>query len=183
MEYEPVAAGPFIGHDVKVDGRRCLVVEGPGGSAFGMLTSKPNEQRSSRSDPKTLGTVLVAAGGSWFVPNPVGFNDKHRPVLDAAGVEVAGVDHTSSSVRALSLPGGALTWERHVTRPQYRVDGLFGASRSALHSFAAGVSRRPFKGEVTAALVDRPDASLVLLLACWLTNGSISAKVAAQSTG
>jgi hypothetical protein len=182
VEYQPVAAGPFVGHQVKLDGERCLVVEGSGGEAFGAMRAKANEQRANRGDPKTLGTILEAAAGSWFVPNLQHLVEKHRAVLDAAGTEVAGVDHTSHSRQELRLPSGAVTWERHVTRPQYRIDGLFGASRSALHSFAAGVSRRPFKGEITDALAGRPDAALVLLLACWLTTGSISAKVSAQAT-
>jgi hypothetical protein len=181
VEFQRVAAGPCVGHDVKVDGQGCLVVEGPDGQAYGALRAKVNDQRASRRDPKTLGTILEAVDGSWFVPNLQQLREKHRPVLDGAGKEVAGVDHTSLSRRELQLPGGPLTWERHTARPQYRIEGFFGASRSALHTFAAGVSRRPFNGEITEALASRSDASLVLLLACWLTSASIDAKAAASS--
>ena len=182
MDFQRIAAGAIVGHEVKVDGEGCLVVEGAGGEAFGAIRAKPNEQRASRRDPQTLGTILEAVDGSWFVPNQQELREKHRAVLDAAGTEVAGIDHSSHSRREIQLPGGALIWERHTTRPQYRIDGLFGVSRTALHAFVAGISRRPFKGEVTDVLAGRPDASLVLLLACWLTMGSIDAKVAAAST-
>lgn len=182
MEFKPIAAGSIVGHEVKIDGQGCLVVEGPGGEALGAIRAKPNEERATRRDPKMLGTILEAVDGSWFVPNQQEFREKHRAVLDAAGTEVAGIDHTSHSSQELQLPGGALIWERHVARPQYRIDGLFGVSRTAMHAFVAGISRRPFKGEITDALAGRPDASLVLLLACWLTSGSISTKVAASAT-
>lgn len=182
MEYQPVVAGPIVGHEAKIDGQHVLLIEGQGGGALGMLREKPNEQRSGRRDPKTLGTVLEAADGSWFIPNVESFNQKHRAVLDSAGTEVAGVDHASTSRRELHVPAGDLAWERHMGRPQYRIDGLFGVSRGAMHTFVAGISKHPFNGEITDALAQRSDASLVLLLACWLTTGSISSKVAANAT-
>jgi hypothetical protein len=180
MEFQRLAAGTIAAHQQKVDGRPALVIEGSGGAVFGAIGTKPNDKRASKRDPETLGTTFESLAGSWFIPTLL-VPDKHRPVLDAAGTEVAAVDYTSSSRRELRLPGGDLVWERHVTRPQYRIEGCFGASRSAMHAFVAGVSRTPFKGEITDGLAGHPEGSLALLLACWLTDRVISDKAAAQS--
>jgi len=181
LEFQRIAAGAFVAHETKVDGRGWTVIEAPSGPPFGAISARPDEQRSSRGDPKYLGTDFEAADGTWFVPHVQGL-DEHRAVLGVGGKEVAGIDRTSSTTRLLHLPGGDVTWESHLTRPQYRIDGLYGASRTALHTFVAGLSRRPFRGELTDALAGRPDASLVVLFASWLALATIGAKVAAAST-
>ena len=182
MQFARISAGAIVGHETKIEGRGCLVVEGPNGEAFGVIRSRPNEHRSKRSDPKTDGTILESADGSWFVPHQKQLRERHRPVRDAAGDEVCSIDFTSHSSRTFHVPGGDVTWEKHTARPQYRIEGLFGVSRGAMHTFAAGVSNKPFRGEITDALASRSDGSLVVLLASWAAMGSIDAKVAAGAT-
>lgn len=177
----PVGGG-ITGHTTKVDGQKVLVVESAGGAQFGVVRFKPNEQRASRRDPKTLGTILEAAGDSWFLPNMTELRQKHFSVQDAQGNEVATYD-TSLSSYLLHVPGGDVTWARkRLGRPQYVIDGLFAASRTPMHTFVAGISHTPFKGEIEQALVERPDAALVLLLASRFTMSSIDTKVAARAS-
>jgi hypothetical protein len=176
----PVAGG-ITGHLTKVDGQKVLVVESAGGEQFGVIRAKPNEQRASRRDPKTIGTILEAASGSWFLPVMTELRQKTFSVQDAQGKEVATYD-TSLSSKLLHAPGGDVTWERkRLGRPQYVIDGLYAASRTPMHTFVAGISHTPFKGQIDVALVKRPDAALVLLLASHWTMSSIDIKVSTRA--
>jgi hypothetical protein len=184
MQFARISAGDIVGHQMKIEGQACLVVEGPNGEAFGVIRGRPKEQPAKRGESKTDGTIFESADGSWFVPHQQHWGEDRRPVLDSAGTEIGSIEMTSHSARTFHVPGGAVSWERHIGRPQYRIDGHFGVSRSGLHAFAAGVSKKPFKGAITEALASRADGSLVLLLASSAAMGSIDAKVsAATSTG
>jgi hypothetical protein len=175
-------AGDIQGHLTKVDGQKVLVIESAGGEQLGVVRAKPNMERASRGDPKTLGTVLEAASGSWFLPVMTELRQKTFAVQDAQGNEVASYE-TSLSSKLLHAPGGDVTWERkRLGRPQYVIDGLYAASRTPMHTFVAGISHTPFKGQIESALVKRTDAALVLLLAAHWTMSSIDIKVAAQSS-
>lgn len=181
MQLAALTAGGILGHTTKIDGQRALVIEGSSGQSFGVVRPKPNEQRSRRRDPKTLGSILEADDGSWFVPSQHALREKHRSVQDANGSEVASI-YVSLSSYVLHVPGGDVTWQRHrAGRPRYSIDGLFAVSRTAMHTFVAGISRTPFKGEITEALTRRADASLVLLLGSWAAMNSIDTKVATRS--
>ena len=182
MSFQPVVAGSFVAKAVKAKGGSGLDVEGAGGALIGSIRPKENEAREKRGDPKTAGTSLAAADGSWFIAHLQALGDGHRPILDASGTEVAAIEKGAKRERVLKLPQGDLVWEQHTARPQYRIDGCFSANRTALHSFVAGVSKKPFTGELTDTLAARPDASLVVLLSCWLTNAMIESKVAASSS-
>lgn len=176
----PVAGG-ITGRLTKVDGQKVLVVQGADGKRYGVIRSKPNEQRASKRDPKTLGTILEAANGSWFLPSMTSLRQKRFVVQDAQGTEVAFADLSLAS-RSLHAPGGDVTFDRkRLGRPQYAIDGLYSASRTPMHTFVAGISRTPFTGRIEQALVERPDASLVLLLAAHWTMGSIDTKVSADA--
>jgi hypothetical protein len=177
MSFQPVSAGSFVAKAVKVKGGSGLDVEGAGGALLGSIRPTVNAQQAVG-----VGVGLEAADGSWFIAHLQDPRDPHRPVLDASGTEVAAIEKGAKRERVLRLPNGELTWKQHTGRPQYRIEGCFSANRSALHSFVAGVSRKPFTGELTDTLAARPDASLAVLLACWLTNAMIESKVAASSS-
>jgi hypothetical protein len=78
MRLAALTAGQILGPTTKIDGQRALVLEGSSGQSFQVVRLKPNEPRSRRRDPKTLGSILEAAYGSWFVPSQQALREKHR---------------------------------------------------------------------------------------------------------
>jgi hypothetical protein len=188
MEFAAIQAGPFTANEVKVEGDRQLVLEGADGSAVGVIRKehplggiKGKLGWRKSADPPS-GTLLESAQGSWVVRREPGLTHGKALVLDGSGTQVAALERTSHSTQAFRLGTGDLVWESHTMRPQYRVEGLFSASRTAGNKFVPGLAKRPFKGDLTEALATHPDGSLVLLLAAYCTKVSIDAKVVAQST-
>jgi hypothetical protein len=171
-----IEAGRVVGRRVKLDGSRYLVVENAAGAPVAVVGARP-VSIPPRPGLDTNATTLEAADGLWLVP----YGPAPLLVFDAAGREESRVEHVSATVRALLLPTGPLTWSRHALRPQYRIDDAYAVNRAPLHSFVPGFSRKVFTGEITPALAARPDASLALLLAAWLTRRAIDQKVAVQN--
>ncbi len=164
---------------MRVDRRRVTVVEtaaGVIGTIGPLLLPSPIRP----GDTVALGSVLATAAGVWslpFVPGATGV----QVVLDADGQEVARVDRLSRSTKALHLRSGTVTWINSVFRPQYEVEGAFTANRRVVHKLVPGFSRKPFAGEITPLLVERPDGPLTVMLAAWCTASRIEEKVIAES--
>jgi ketosteroid isomerase-like protein len=118
---------------------------------------------------------LESAGGTWTVTHvqPVsGHQKRHVSVRDADDVRVATVWYAGDRQR-IELEAEPLVLETPSIFPgrsKYRIEGLFVA-RIALHEWfkTGAVGRRPFTVEVTPALAARPDASLLVPLAAYLT--------------
>ena len=177
--YVPMRAGRFVARRTRVDGRRVVVIEtaaGIVGSIGPLLLPSP----TGRGDSVALGVVLTTAAGVWSLPIVPGAKGV-RVVLDASGQEVARVDRLSRTTSALHLRSGTLTWINSVFRPQYEVEGGFTANRRVVHKLVPGFSGRPFTGEITPLLAERPDGALVVMLAAWCTAERIQMKVVAGS--
>jgi hypothetical protein len=123
--------------------------------------------------------MLHAVDGAWTVryAEAVPRHRKaHFVVSNEHGRDAATVWPAGTTAR-LELPDGDLTWEAPSLwqlRLQYRIDELL-AARTPWTAIGKGRPReRPFTVEVMPALTTRPDASLVLSLAAWLTWTSVS---------
>jgi hypothetical protein len=155
-----------------VDHRSRLLLETHSGAA-GSIDLKP---------PERVTTVLEAADGAWnveYVEAVPRHRKAHLTVKDANGIEVATVEFEGVEKR-IAVGGDTLVWQspslRHLRLFQYKIDGLFVA-RPSLWTLGKGSHqhvRRPFAVEVAPALATRPDASLVVLLASWLTYEDVT---------
>jgi len=175
MDFAAVTAGPLSAK--LADHKRRLIVEDAGGATVAVL---------DRLDMQGTSTV-EATGGRWTVrkAEDVGGGKFRWEVVDGDGKRAAELIPEQRVHRyAITLgEGDPLTWEFHGIRaPHYRVEGLFSANRKLMNRFVAGISKRPFDAEVTAALAARPDASLVLLLATWCTRHHIAIEIATSAS-
>jgi hypothetical protein len=82
----------------------------------------------------------------------------------------------------MDVPGGSVDWQAPSLRRgrlfRYQVEGLLVARPSWTTMGSGDPGRRPFTLDVTPALAARTDASLVLLLATWLTWQAVSTSAA-----
>lgn len=186
MAYVPLVAGRFGAHRVRVDGHWLTLVEGPRGAVYGSIAGR-HLPGSTRRRPKIDGMIFSALTGAWFLPSlqayqapgpyVPGLPQSGRDILDSAGGVCARFERPTSKTRLIHLPGETFTWQRHAMPPAYRIDDVYTASRTTLHQLLAGFSNRPFTGTVGPRLADRPDGTLGLLIAAWLTNNAIEQKV------
>lgn len=172
MDFTRLRAGSI--RATLVDHKRKLVIE-QDGRPVGAVHIKG-------MDPP-FSTVAESADGAWAV-NPMEVTQMRGParwvVTDPGGNQVAQMA-AGRSEQVIDLPSGSVTWSHHRRKPQYRVDGLFSASRGGAHRLVPGFSGHPFAGEATPELVARPDALLILLLAAWRTHDHIANQVLRDS--
>jgi hypothetical protein len=124
--------------------------------------------------PRDAVAVLRSADGVWTVTEVAAVPQHvaaHWSVRDAAGSTAATV-HPHGATALIELPGGDVVWEAPSLarlRFRYRVDGLVELRIPLTQQGRGRPGRRPLKVDEMAALRARPDHSLVLLVAAWLT--------------
>jgi hypothetical protein len=159
MDFAPVTSGRL---QARVEGSRLLLEPPHGGSAA-----------AAELEPSVL---LQAAGGSWRVEDVEAVPRRrkaHLSVRDETGSEAA-TAWLEGKRQRIEVASETLILENPSLLPfrwSYRIEGLFVA-RPALASFGRRNPRhmvRPFTVEILPKLAQRPDASLLLALAAYLT--------------
>jgi hypothetical protein len=132
--------------------------------------------------PRDVVARFEAADGSWDVQQVervVRHVKPHYAVDDEDGITVATVWPAGGHMR-IDVPAGSVEWQAPSLlqgRPwNYQVEGLLVARPSWTTLGNGHPGKRPFTVEVTPALVARPDAALVLLIAAWLTWERVNVK-------
>jgi hypothetical protein len=173
VSFAPLAPGRLRAHFDERESR--LALESSPTAVAGTVYLEP---------PSRVAARLEAADGAWDVRRVEAVPRHHKAHLaveDTSGATVATV-WPQGAVARLDVPGGSVVWQApSLSRGRlfrYRIEGLLVA-RPAWTTLGKGrPGRHPFTAEVTSALVARPDASLVLLLAAWLTWHSIDTAAA-----